>query len=340
MNISEVLRDESTSKDRSCSRKRVPTYTSSTKNQMFTSTPYAGFHPQMPTPLISSGIYSQYPLSYNGNESLGKLSSAFTSRSASFLCDSSSESDISKHLLPSQITSGRTPLTDSGFLSSSSSSRTPVVRNVVRGYKKTYCFVCKVDITKAGKRSQGPRRHLLQHHVRRPLFQCPHCSHSSFYDKFHVTSHMRRIHHDKSDQLINRAAEFDSEVDEWYERCFGNDKSNTKLGIRQNTTDSADQENITECKRKKNIRQITSQQCSTPPPVLTPEAPKQENSDNTVSLAPIVETPLKAPPKKRRIGFMIEDLLKPSPTRHRKYSMLRGRKLQMNKATETNKSKN
>ncbi|VDM60515.1 unnamed protein product [Angiostrongylus costaricensis] len=191
---------------------------------MFTSTPYAGFYPQIPTPLISSRIYSQYSLCYNDNESLGKLSTTFTSRSASFLCDSSSESDMSKHFLPSQITSGSTPLTDSGFLSSSSSSRTPVVRNVVRGYKKTYCFVCKVDITKAGKRSQ-------------------------------VILSLSYVY----------AASFPS----------------------------------------------SSQQCSTPPPVLTPEAPKQENiSDSTVALAPIVETPLKAPPKKRRIGFMIEDLLK------------------------------
>ncbi|VDM66740.1 unnamed protein product [Strongylus vulgaris] len=179
---------------------------------------------------------------------------------------------------------------DSGFSSTSSAvESTPVSRNSIRGYKKTYCTICKININKEGKRSQGPRRHLLQHHVRRPLFQCPHCSHSSFYDKFHVTSHMRRIHQDNSDKIINRSSEFAEEVDFWYKRCFG-----------------AAKETIEETE---NIRE-PSQLYSSPPPVLSPEPACRENIDpNLISS----DSPSKASaPKRRKAGFMIADLLQVS----------------------------
>ncbi|VDM60514.1 unnamed protein product [Angiostrongylus costaricensis] len=276
----------------------------------------------MPTPLMSSSNYSPCSLCYNSNGGLRKLSSAFTSRSASFLFDSSSESDMSKHLLPSKRASGSTPLAGTGFPSLSSSSGTPTMRNAVHRYKKKYCFVCKAELKKTKKRGQEPKRHILQHHLLRPLFQCPHCTYSSSYNKAGVIGHMRRRHHDESGQFISRVSEFSHELGEWYELCFGNGGTSTKLDVEtlryveKNVTkneNKENKENIAKYERKDNNQQFISygQQCLTPLPVITSEAPKHETiSENTVALTPIVETPLQAPPKKRRIGFMIEDLLK------------------------------
>ncbi|RCN31767.1 hypothetical protein ANCCAN_22442 [Ancylostoma caninum] len=196
----------------------------SQENGFFTSTPYHGFHPVLPP--ISS-IYSPLASYYTQYKSLSSYSTDSSTPSTSSVSEQSSADHSSP---PPRLVAYSTSLSeDSGFLSTSSTAETtPVSRTAVRGYKKTYCMICKVNINKEGKRSQGPRRHLLQHHVRRPLFQCPHCSHSSFYDKFHVTSHMRRIHQDHSDRLINRSSEFEDEVDLWYQvkfnhysRCFG-----------------------------------------------------------------------------------------------------------------------
>lgn len=189
---------------------------------------------------------------------------------------------------------------DSGISSASSlSSATSAGRSTVRGYKKTFCNICKMHINKEGKRSQGPRRHLLQYHVRRPLFQCPHCSHASFYDKFHVTSHMRRIHQDTSDRLINRSSEFDDEVECWYERCFGERKAFNANANKESTANYPS----------------TYQPAATPPPHLSPEQTDRENFDpnssNTSGL--LMVTPLKAPTRKRKRGFTIEEILETSP---------------------------
>ncbi|VDL76478.1 unnamed protein product [Nippostrongylus brasiliensis] len=187
---------------------------------------------------------------------------------------------------------------DSGISSASSlSGGTPISRHTVRGYKKTFCSICKMYINKEGKRSQGPKRHLLQYHVRRPLFQCPHCSHSSFYDKFHVTSHMRRIHNDHSDRIVNRSSEFEDEVELWYERCFGLKKV-CDVAENKETDGGALSPHLA---------------FESPPPVLTPELANQENinPDEAFAAAPslLTETPLKVPQKRRKMGFMIDDIL-------------------------------
>uniref|UniRef100_A0A158P8Q8 C2H2-type domain-containing protein n=1 Tax=Angiostrongylus cantonensis TaxID=6313 RepID=A0A158P8Q8_ANGCA len=256
----------------------------------------------MPTPLISYSNYLPCSLCNNGSDGLGTLSSAFTSRSASFLCGYHSWFH------------GAIFQAGTDFPSLSSSSGTPAIRNAVRRCKKKCCFVCKDDLKNTKKRGQEPRRHILQHHLQRPLFQCPHCSYSSSYNKFSVIRHMQRKHHDESGQFINRVSEFRRELGEWYELCFGSGKTTSKLEVEQNTTEnqnSENKENIAKYERKDNTQQFTSQQCSTPPQVITPEAPKHKTiSENTVALTPIVETPLQTPLKKRRIGFMIEDLLK------------------------------
>ncbi|KAK5973739.1 hypothetical protein GCK32_007637 [Trichostrongylus colubriformis] len=275
-------------------------------NGFFTSTPYLGYGYTHLPPITS--VYSPFARYYGATESSTKF---IMDPSSSSSLDSAMESRLDQQSPPPRLVpigkssvynsnnlcySGN-PFTsslqsDSG-ISSSSSSGTPITRNTVRGYKKTYCSICKMHINKDGKRSQGPRRHLLQYHVRRPLFQCPHCSHSSFYDKFHVTSHMRRIHQDTSERLINRSSEFEDEVEEWYERCFD------------------DRKNGNEKRQSSQKPPSPSQSDFSPPPVLTPEILDQENVD------PVREaltcTPLKAPLKRRKMGFMIDDILQPSP---------------------------
>uniref|UniRef100_A0A1I7XK61 C2H2-type domain-containing protein n=1 Tax=Heterorhabditis bacteriophora TaxID=37862 RepID=A0A1I7XK61_HETBA len=126
---------------------------------------------------------------------------------------------------------------DSGVSSASSSGlSTPLMKRKSRtSHKKAYCMICNVFIYKEGKRSQGPRRHVLQHHVRRPLYQCPHCSHSSFYDKHHVTSHMRRLHRDTSNSLVNRTSEFEEEIKKWYHVWLNNFISKLLSGSSQNS---------------------------------------------------------------------------------------------------------
>ncbi|KJH49943.1 hypothetical protein DICVIV_03890 [Dictyocaulus viviparus] len=344
MKISDVLRDTSASSN---SKGRTLTCTNPTINDIFTSTPYVGFYPHLPP--LSATIFSSYPQYYTITDSFANLSNRSINQTTSNMLNTLSKSTSSKYFLRSKTLEQKVSPTnylgyvigfflqyadcegetapcsiksenlsvksDSGFFSSVSSSGTPISRIAVRGYKKTYCFVCKRHINKEGKRSQGPRRHLLQHHVRRPLFQCPHCSHSSFYDKFHVTSHMKRIHHDKSDRLINRSSEFDSEVEEWYKRCFGDDKSIANL--------EEDKENVEESIS-------LHKTCSTPPPILTPELPRRGITirKNTVAntTTSLTDTPLKAPSNKtRKMSFMIEDILKPSPKRERKILLAKKR---------------
>ncbi|KAK6758679.1 hypothetical protein RB195_016104 [Necator americanus] len=260
------------------------------QNNFYTSTPHRSFYPMLP-PI--STIYTPFS-SYYSRFELSGYSADYSDPSTS-LNQRTTIASADRCSPPPQLVPYSTPLSDdSGFSSTASGAdSTPVTRSTVRGYKKTYCTICKVNINKEGKRSQGPRRHLLQHHVRRPLFQCPHCSHSSFYDKFHVTSHMRRIHQDHSDRLINRSSEFEDEVDQWYKRCFG-DVGETELEKSENSESSS-----------------SHQLPSSPPPVLSPEPICKENID-PCSLLP--ETPIPVPAqKKRKIGFMMADLLQLSP---------------------------
>ncbi|KAL6743244.1 hypothetical protein Aduo_016309 [Ancylostoma duodenale] len=261
----------------------------SQENGFFTSTPYRGFHPVLPP--ISS-IYSPLASYYTQYQNLSSYSTDSSTPSTSSVSEQSSADRCSPP--PRLVAYSTSQSEDSGFLSTSSAAETtPVSRTTVRGYKKTYCMICKVNINKEGKRSQGPRRHLLQHHVRRPLFQCPHCSHSSFYDKFHVTSHMRRIHQDHSDRLINRSSEFEDEVDLWYQRCFG------EVG-------EARAEQAGDPKE-----QGGNQLSSSPPPVLTPELMCKENINPDPLPSPL---PIRVPaPRRRKMGFMVADLLQLSP---------------------------
>lgn len=124
---------------------------------------------------------------------------------------------------------------------------------------------------------------------------------------------------------------------EWYKRCFGHVKCTKKFENKEdavefekeNVAKPEEKESSTNFENEEEIQQITSSpdRYSTPPPVLTPEPPTQEDTpEDTVA---IVETPLKAPPSRRKIGFMIEDLLKPSPKRQLKCWLAKGRKVEM-----------
>lgn len=271
-------------------------YSNVLRKDFFPSAPYFGFYGRLPT------------LSTPFTPLLRRYGSYEGSSSTTSSVDSFSSSRVGRYSPPPQLSpfdtppvrnmggyaNNKSPLlsllqSDSGISSASSiNSGTPMSRRVVRAYKKTYCYICRTHINKNGRRSQGPRRHLLQYHVRRPLFQCPHCSHASFYDKFHVTSHMRRIHQDYTDRLVNRSSEFEEEVERWYERCFGEQRSGTRRE---------------EEKLRKN-----SSSSSSPPPILTPEAPNEENESPKITFT---ETPVKVPLRKRKIGFMMEDILQP-----------------------------
>ncbi|CAJ0589391.1 unnamed protein product [Cylicocyclus nassatus] len=288
-------------------------YMEQTNYGLCTSTPHPGFYPFLPPfPAIFSPFTSYYPRYEN--------SSTSSSTGSSYPSTSSEEESkpvqpaVDRCSPPPRLLPYNTSLVswpmifanswrrrvfatylqseDSGFSTSSPAEATPLRRNSLRGYKKTFCAICKVNINRDGKRSQGPRRHLLQHHVQRPLFQCPHCSHSSFYDKFHVTSHMRRIHQDNSDKIINRSSEFVEEVNMWYKRCFGEGN---------------------EMMEKTEIAEGPSCQLySSPPPVLTPEPACKEN------IQPEEENPealfQATAPKRRKRGFMVADLLQVSST--------------------------
>ncbi|XGW03500.1 hypothetical protein V3C99_015019, partial [Haemonchus contortus] len=287
-------------------------YTSVTHNEFFTSTPYFGFE-RTQLPAITS-IYSPFAKYYGVQESSARFSQDASSSASLDLSTGIDQYSPPPKLVPFTASLGYSfdspsftlkPLnstlqSDSGISSGASSLCTPISRNTVRGYKKTYCSICKMHINKDGKRSQGPRRHLLQYHVRRPLFQCPHCSHASFYDKFHVTSHMRRIHQDNSERLINRSSEFEDEVEEWYERCFGERRNSNGNEMRQSS--------------QKCIN--PSQSTFSPPPVLTPEILDQENVDpcRVLDLPELLaDSPLQPPTKKRKMGFMIDDILELAP---------------------------
>ncbi|CAJ0581906.1 unnamed protein product, partial [Mesorhabditis spiculigera] len=60
--------------------------------------------------------------------------------------------------------------------------------------KNDYCRLCKESLKTAGRRSQGPRRHIVKRHLRTLLYRCPLCPHGSVYDKHHVISHIERKH--------------------------------------------------------------------------------------------------------------------------------------------------
>uniref|UniRef100_A0A0N5B7N2 C2H2-type domain-containing protein n=1 Tax=Strongyloides papillosus TaxID=174720 RepID=A0A0N5B7N2_STREA len=90
------------------------------------------------------------------------------------------------------------------------------------GKKKNYCYVCEKYIVNKNGRNQGPRRHVLQVHMKKPLYLCRICNYSSTYDKYHVTSHIKRIHdiEDTDDYIINNKYEQEPEVCIWYKKCF------------------------------------------------------------------------------------------------------------------------
>ncbi|KAK6011903.1 hypothetical protein OSTOST_22999 [Ostertagia ostertagi] len=67
---------------------------------------------------------------------------------------------------------------------------------------------------------------------------------------------------------------------------------------------------------QKSPSSYTSRSSFSPPPVLTPEIHDQENvNPYGVVQAPEspIETPVKAPLKRRKMGFMVDDILQPSP---------------------------
>uniref|UniRef100_A0A7I4YT41 C2H2-type domain-containing protein n=1 Tax=Haemonchus contortus TaxID=6289 RepID=A0A7I4YT41_HAECO len=315
MDTSVEVKDEPTSVERPDSTNAsTSSYTSVTHNGFFTSTPYFGFG-RTQLPAITS-IYSPFAKYYGVQESSARFSQDTSSPASFDLSTGTDQYSPPPKLVPFTANLGysfdspsytlkpfnSTLQSDSGISSGASSLSTPLGRNTVRGYKKTYCSICKMHINKDGKRSQGPRRHLLQYHVRRPLFQCPHCSHASFYDKFHVTSHMRRIHQDNSERLINRSSEFEDEVEEWYERCFGERRNSNGSEMRQSS--------------QRSLNPNGSR--FSPPPVLTPEVPDQENVDpcrvGVVDLPELLaDSPFHPPSKKRKMGFMIDDILELDP---------------------------
>uniref|UniRef100_A0AC35UIP0 C2H2-type domain-containing protein n=1 Tax=Rhabditophanes sp. KR3021 TaxID=114890 RepID=A0AC35UIP0_9BILA len=97
----------------------------------------------------------------------------------------------------------------------------PAVGN--SGKRKDYCYVCKKFIISSTGRCQGPRRHILQFHVKNPLYLCKLCNFSSTYDKFHVTSHIKRFHNitkNTDAYMINNKCYQQAEVCIWYRSCF------------------------------------------------------------------------------------------------------------------------
>ncbi|KAK6048225.1 hypothetical protein COOONC_14270 [Cooperia oncophora] len=95
---------------------------------------------------------------------------------------------------------------------------------------------------------------------------------------------------DDSERLINRSSEFEDEVEEWYERCFGERRSSTRDEMRQSS--------------QKPLSPTPAG--FSPPPVLTPEVPDKENVDPCGGdpVSEVDNTPLKAPVKRRKMGFM------------------------------------
>ncbi|PAV90025.1 hypothetical protein WR25_07648 [Diploscapter pachys] len=86
-----------------------------------------------------------------------------------------------------------------------------------------WCQICMMDIRKNRKRSQGPRRHILQFHLKRPIYFCPYdgCKFSSHYDKFHVSSHMSRIHKNMPPMKIREEVTFyEHQIDQLFSACF------------------------------------------------------------------------------------------------------------------------
>uniref|UniRef100_A0A915BNN6 C2H2-type domain-containing protein n=1 Tax=Parascaris univalens TaxID=6257 RepID=A0A915BNN6_PARUN len=88
--------------------------------------------------------------------------------------------------------------------------------------RRDYCNLCKSTIHAEGRRSQGPRRHVLQFHVMKPLYRCKLCEYSSPYDKYHIASHARRVHGTDRlrDVLVDNAAEFEDDIQYWTQKCF------------------------------------------------------------------------------------------------------------------------
>ncbi|CAJ0939688.1 unnamed protein product, partial [Mesorhabditis belari] len=134
--------------------------------------------------------------------------------------------------LPGTPTSTRsTPLMDKTQASSAFSPYhlplTPKRTKDLNRYRKEFCYICNDVISIEGKRSQGPRRHIVQKHLKAMLFRCPHpnCGHGSVYDRHHVTSHMKRMHGDHSEKVIVGSEEAETEIQAWYEKCFARPES-------------------------------------------------------------------------------------------------------------------
>uniref|UniRef100_A0A0N4Z0M0 Mitochondrial carrier domain-containing protein n=1 Tax=Parastrongyloides trichosuri TaxID=131310 RepID=A0A0N4Z0M0_PARTI len=106
------------------------------------------------------------------------------------------------------------------ILSNNLEQATPI--KCYNGKKKNYCYVCDKYIVNRNGRNQGPRRHVLQVHMKKPLYMCGICNYSSTYDKYHVTSHIKRIHdiENTDEYIINNKYEQEPEVCIWYKKCF------------------------------------------------------------------------------------------------------------------------
>ncbi|VDK53137.1 unnamed protein product [Anisakis simplex] len=119
--------------------------------------------------------------------------------------------------------SSSTPITTN---SQSAIARKRKLATISHRQRRNYCSICQSVIHAEGRRSQGPRRHVLQFHVMKPLYRCRLCEYSSPYDKYHIASHAKRVHATDrlSDILIDNTSEFEDDIQYWTERCFDPDK--------------------------------------------------------------------------------------------------------------------
>uniref|UniRef100_A0A914XF75 C2H2-type domain-containing protein n=1 Tax=Plectus sambesii TaxID=2011161 RepID=A0A914XF75_9BILA len=110
--------------------------------------------------------------------------------------------------------------------------------------EKIFCHVCQAGVHRLKK------QHILEVHVKKPLYVCPHCEFFSVSSKQRVNRHARTKHPGEGPSLsaVDRETEYHQLIVEWERKCFPDDYKHeepkspslaAKIGRRPPSTRSA-----------------------------------------------------------------------------------------------------
>ncbi|ETN83141.1 hypothetical protein NECAME_07557, partial [Necator americanus] len=98
-------------------------------------------------------------------------------------------------------------------------SNTPFIDSAfsVRSQPRNTCRLCFETNVK------HLERHVLQYHIKKPMYLCPHCTFSSFYSPTSVKDHIKTRHSLCSPVPIDVRNEYTELIQSVYDQCFLDD---------------------------------------------------------------------------------------------------------------------